>query len=234
MEGAKTTTMEKTLVSRKRKQTEIQDIVSAKKFYTSSTPKKDSSMMQDKEDSVSLSSYKFVYARTEDPADTIVLRSISPDCLESLQCYGTKGKENIKHMFLAVLKLIGTTSAEEILLKTKYLTYLQINACFELANEMKEDIDDMEFETTIKESSNSNIFTYVQLPNMDRVGITTTKFPQICFLSNTENEQRTGIFLFFNEILKLLKYVNSKFEFAQHKFFVNRKQNPCNFKDDFF
>ena len=78
---------------------------------------------------------------------------------------------------MAVLKLIGTTSAEEILLKTKYLTYLQINASFELANEMKEDIDDVEFEITTKESSNSNIFTYVQLPNMDRVGIKTTKFP---------------------------------------------------------
>ena len=146
--------------------------------------------MQDKKDSVSLSSYKFVYARTEDPADTIVLRSISPDCLESLLCYGTKGKENIIHLFLTVLKLIGTTSAEEILLKTKYLTYLQINASFELANEMKEDIDDVEFEITTKESSNSNIFTYVQLPNMDRVGIKTTKFPQICFLRNIENEKR--------------------------------------------
>ena len=79
-------------------------------------------------------------------------------------------------MFLAVLKLIGTTSAEEILTKTKYLTYLEISACFELINEMKEDINDMEFETFTKESSNSNIFTYVQLPNMDRVGITTTNF----------------------------------------------------------
>ena len=151
-----------------------------------------------------------------------------------MQCYGTKGKENIRNLFLAVLKLIGTSSAEEILMKTKYLTYLQIHACFELANEMKEDIHEIKFETTTKESSNSNIFTYVQLPNMDRVGITTTKFPQICFLRNSENEQRTGIFLFFNEILKLLKYVNSKFEFAQHKFFVNRKQIPCNSKDDFF
>ena len=225
-------TMEKTLVSRKRKQT--QDLVSAKKFYISSTPKKDSPLMQDKKDSVNLSSYKFIYARTEDPADTVVLRSISPDCLESLQCYGIKGKENIKHMFLAVLKLIGTTSAEEILTKTKYLTYLEINACFELINEMKEDINDMEFETSTKESSNSNIFTYVQLPNMDRVKITTTKFPQICFLRNSENEQRTGIFLFFNEILKLLKYVNSKLEFSQHRYFVNKRQNPCNFKDDFF
>ena len=161
MEGAKTTTMERTLESRKRKQTEIQDLVSAKKFYTSSTSKKDSPLMQDKKDSVSLSSYKFVYARTEDHADTIVLRSISPDCLDSLQCYGTKGKENIRHLFLAVLKLIGTSSAEEILMKAKYLTYLQFNACFELANEMKEDIDEIKFETTTKESSNSNIFTYV-------------------------------------------------------------------------
>ena len=66
-------------------------------------------------------------------------------------------------MFLAVLKLIGTTSAEEILTKTNYLTYLEINACFELINEMKEDIIDMEFETSTKESSNSNIFTYVCL-----------------------------------------------------------------------
>ena len=58
--------MENTLVSRKRKQT--QDLVSAMKFYTSSTPKKDSQLMQDKKDSVNLSSYKFIYARTEDPA----------------------------------------------------------------------------------------------------------------------------------------------------------------------
>ena len=79
--------------SRKRKQTDIQEFAVVKKFIHS-TPTKDSSLMQDKKDSVSLSSYKFVYARTEDPADTIVLRSISPDCLESLLCYGTKEKKN--------------------------------------------------------------------------------------------------------------------------------------------
>ena len=32
---------------------------------------------------------------------------------------------------------------------------------------------------------------------------------------------------------KLLKYVNSKFNFAQYKSFVNSKQDPCN-KDNFF
>ena len=73
--------------------------------------------------------------------------------------------------------LILQESENKPTFKTKYLTYLQINASFELPNEMKEDIDDVEFEITTKESSNSNLFTYVQLPNMDRVGIKTTKFP---------------------------------------------------------
>ena len=39
---------------------EAQDLVSAKKFYTSSTTKKDPPLMQGKKDSVNLSSYKFV------------------------------------------------------------------------------------------------------------------------------------------------------------------------------
>ena len=218
--------------SRKRKQTDIQDFAVVKKF-THSTPTKDL-LMREKKHSFSLSSHKLVYAREEDPEDTLVLRSIYPDCPEQLRRYGVKGTENIKHLFLAILKLVGTAAAEEIYSKTSYLTTVQINACFELANEMKEDIDDMEFETTSKETSSNNVFTYTHLPNKDQLGITTTKFTQLCFFKNSENGQRTGIFLFMGEIFKLLKYINSNFNFAQHKSFVNRKQDPCNFKDNFF
>ena len=92
----------------------------------------------------------------------------------------------------------------------------------------------MEFETVSKETSSNNVFTYTRLPNKDQLGITTSQFTQLCFFKNSENGQRTGIFLFFGEILKLLKYINLKYNFSQHKSFVNRKQDPCNFKDDFF
>ena len=214
--------------SRKRKQTDIQDFAVVKKF-THSTPTKDL-LMREKKHSFSLSSHKLVYAREEDPEDTLILRSIYLDCPEQLRRYGVKGTENIKHLFLAILKLVGAAAAEEIYSKTRYLTTVQINACFELIQEQKDEIEKMEFETASKETSSNNVFTYTRLPNKDQLGITTTK----CFFKNSENNQRTGIFLFFGEILKLLKYINSKYNFSQHKSFVNRKQDPSNMKDNFF
>ena len=104
--------------SRKRKQTDIQDIAVVKKFVHS-TPTKDS-LMQEKKGSFSLSSNKLVHARDEDSEDTLVIRSIYPDCSENLRCFGIKGIDNIKHLFLAVLDLIGTTSTEEIFFKPIY------------------------------------------------------------------------------------------------------------------
>ena len=218
--------------SRKRKQTDIQDFAVVKKF-THSTPTKDL-LMREKKHSFSLSSHILVYAREEDPEDTLILRSIYPDCPKQLRRYGVNGTENIKHLFLAILKLVGAAAAEEIYSKTRYLTTVQINACFELIQEQKDEIEKMEFETASKETSSNNVFTYTRLPNKDQLGITTTKFTQLCFFKNSENNQRTGIFLFFGEILKLLKYINSKYNFSQHKSFVNRKQDPSNMKDNFF
>ena len=124
--------------SRKRKQADIQDFAVVKKF-TYSTPTKDL-LMREKKHSFSLSSHKLVYAR-EDPEDTLILRSIYPDCPEQLRRYGVKGTENIKHLFLAILKLVGAAADEEIYSKTRYLTTVQINACFELIQEQKDEIE---------------------------------------------------------------------------------------------
>ena len=212
------------------RQTDIQDFTLVKSKYNS-TPNKER-MLQEKKNASSLSSYKIVYSHDEDPDNTVILRSFYPDSPESLRRYGIRGREHIDEMFFGILNLIGTTKKEEMKEKCRYLSPVQINSLFELVDEMRESIGSMEFSTRTKETSNSNWFTYTTLSNKDDIGITTTKYPQICFLKKLENGSKTGVFLFITEIFKLLKYMNSKYGFSRHPSFC--KNDILLYDDNFF
>ena len=147
----------------KRKQIDIQDFTISKKVMLS-TPNKDT-LLQEKKNSCSLRSHKIAYARDEDSTDTMNLRSFYPDSPEDLRKYGIKGLEDMKILFLSILRLIDTTDKDELILKAKYVTPAQISAVYELIKEKKEEIEELKLIATTKETSNTNVFTFVVMPN---------------------------------------------------------------------
>ena len=134
----------------KRKQTDIQDFALVKKSY-SSTPNKEK-MIREKKNAQSLSGQKLVYAHDEEPDNTMILRSFYPDSSEELRRYGIRGEENIESLFLGILHLIGETEKEEIKKKSRYVTAVQINALYELVDEMKKRINKQGFSIRSKEA----------------------------------------------------------------------------------
>ena len=127
----------------------------------------------------------------------------------------------IRHLILTILKLLGTATADEIYLKTKYPTHTTNWRIFRVGSRNERRNRGEGIHNDKQGDVKQQCITYINLPNKDQLGITTTKFTQI--FKNSENGQNTGIILFMDEILNLLKRVNSKFNFAQHKSFVNRK-----------
>ena len=76
------------------------------------------------------------------------------------------------------------------------VTNLQIYALYELVNEFKDSIEVMNFEPYEKTTVNGGDFTYVKIPNTNiRVGITMSKYPQICLFQDTSLDKVTEIFL---------------------------------------
>ena len=212
------------------RQTDIQDFTMVKKSYYS-TPNKEILLHQKKE-AMSLGAHKIVYVH-EDDENTLILRSFYPDAAEDLRRYGVRGVKCIKEMFLGILNLIGMTNKGELQEKCRYFNVVQINALYELVEEMADEIDTMGFINTTRETSNSNIFTYCSISNKDDIGFTKTKIPQFCFLTGTTKErQRTGIFIFMTEVFKLLKYINYKYGFSKHVSFC--KNEPSLYDDNFF
>ena len=80
------------------------------------------------------------------------------------------------------------------------MTYLQINALYELVNEFKDSIEVMNFEPYEKTTANGGDFTYEKIPNTN---ITMSKYPQLCLFQDNNNFR---IFLFLLEVNKLVKY----------------------------
>uniref|UniRef100_A0A7M5VF20 Uncharacterized protein n=1 Tax=Clytia hemisphaerica TaxID=252671 RepID=A0A7M5VF20_9CNID len=218
----------------KRKQTDIQDFGYTKKMITS-TPNKDKKISE-KKDALSLSSHKVVYARDEDPADTLVIRSFYPDAPEGLRRFGMKGVDNIKKLLLAILKLLDEVEMNEVIAHTKFLTATQVFSLYDLVDEFKEEIEEMGFDSFQKTTGSGTEFTYVTIPNTNvRVGITITKKnPQICLFQDVGPDCITGIFLFMMEIHKLIKYMNTKFQYTEHRSFLNTYRSMDDSKDNFF
>lgn len=124
---------------------------------------------------MSLSIHKMVYAHQDDPQNTIILRSFYPDSAYTLKRYEIRGEQEIQSMFLGILQLFRDEGKEIITAKNRFLSSVQVNAIFELVEEIGVEINQQDFKTIKKETSNSNIFNYVAVSKTDEVGFTTTK-----------------------------------------------------------
>ena len=215
-------------------QSDIVDFVANKK---TTTLNKDVFLKQ-KQHSLSLSMHKIVYARDDDPNDTVILRSFYAESPANFRQFGIKGKEDISILSLALLKLIDEVDRKDFLEKTRYMDKKQFKLLFSSIECKAEEIASLNFKSFSLQTKNNKEFRFLQIPTSDtpknffRIGITTTTYTEFSFFNYVDGEMINGIYLFTGEVYKLLKYLNTRFSTLNDKSFVYRTLSVD--KDDFF
>ena len=185
--------------------------------------------------SYSLASPKVVYARDQDPVDTIIVRSLYPKLDERQRIFGLKGEMYLKTLFLVLLKLLKH-DLKRLQKRVKYVTNQDFQDLGKAITEMEKSMQNlgavvhdftqgenfisMRFQTNenfvnVRLSSNSE-FPYVKLVNEDK---------ERNYLNSTS--------LFIGETINLLKYLISRFNINQADV-LKLNSNEDIFKNDSF
>lgn len=225
----------KTLTKRKQSNDEEEETSASKK------PKKEM-FMETKQHARSLSLNKMVYARDDDPEDTVIIRSFFEGSPFSFRQFGVKGLQDIENLFMAILQAIDISNQGEFMKNTKYVDKKQFEVLFSLIEENRE-----KFTFPVREilRSDGTICKFVEVSpegadedskenesNYVRIAVFTDMRTEIALSTYNHGEQTGGIYLFVSELYKLLKYLNTRFLYSLQMGFVYRTVDDLD--DNFF
>ena len=184
-------------------------------FKTTNVPKE---ILQEKKYSKSLSQQKIVYARDEDPEATCIIRSFYGG--DKFAVFGVKSYDLIRTVFLSQLKLMQVQE-QELKSKSRYVEDKHFDDVSNAWNELSS----MGYNLTVKTEKNrksNNKLTFIHIDTSSaldfktavRVGVMVNgKDPKITLFNYYNDEVTSGVYLFLSETVKLLKYMNTRFNF---------------------
>lgn len=189
-----------------------------------------------------LSKDKLIYARDGDVEDTVIIRCFYPS---KNNVFGMKGTLNIEAFFQATLKLIDVRR-ELLKQKSSYIDATTYEKMFNLCDELKlgNIFEPIEIETVEKDMG---VIRSIKIPIIQSDSISEVVRDEyykvslslcgpkatfyLCYLR--DDEIVTGIYLFTAEMIKLLRYLNSRFEIEEFSSFRETQAVGCK-TDDFF
>lgn len=174
---------------------------------------------------------KVIYARDEDPLDTIIIRNFYPEIRETTKVFGLKDLTHIRTLFLSLLMLFKLEMKS--LRKIKFARKEELEEAQKAIVEMNEDL--LELEGAVRENDEFTSIQFYTGSNYINVKASLgSNFPFI----NLCNEDRNKRFinatsLFPGEGVRLLKYLNSRFSFTYTNV-LKYKETGNVFKNDSF
>ena len=178
-----------------------------------------------------LSKTKMVYAREKDPEDTVIVKSLWPDEKTGAR-FGVKGKQSLKVLFETLIVLIHHKL--EKIITSKYvqpiiLTKLaEVGKCYttkyEIRQHVNETLNKIEYYIDFRSSSNRIVRSALSF-GVKNVTFSLKLFDDACldmddreeYMADCEEKNLCyycGISLFTAETIRLLCYLNSRFEFV--------------------
>ena len=173
--------------------------------------------MGKKEHAKSLSGSKLVYARDEDPSNTIVVRNLYPNLDEQMCVFGMKGKNHIKNVLLAILVVLRN-DLKKLKRKVKYVykdDFEDLQAAF---NEMGESMAELRVEEC-QDNVDYNVIRFQAGEGYIRLMLSIKAEHPHLIICNENKEKKfiNGMNLFISETIKLLRYLNSRFSFTEEE-----------------
>ena len=161
----------------------------------------------------SLAKAKIVYARDQDPTDTIIIRNLYPEIHQNQRIFGLKEESTMKTLFLVMLKLFQM-DLKKIQRKIKYVkkeefeelkqTITLMSNQIEVLGTVVHDLTENEDQVSIRFQAGQN-FINVKLSIK-------TDFPYIKFCNEDKDKNYiNSISLFIGESIKLMRYLNTRF-----------------------
>ena len=172
--------------------------------------------------SFSIARNKVVYARDEDPDDTVIIRCLYPQLKENNKIFGLKAYPHIQTLFLTVMKMFEINMSE-ISKKTRYVKreeFEELKLCITQLADYKL----IELSLSINRMEEEKDYTLIRFPTdngfVNVKMLLKTDYPQIVFVNETkEGEFVNSINLFIGEAIKLTRYLNSRFNFTENDTF---------------
>ena len=174
----------------------------------------DKTSFMHKKNAFSLGKFKVVYSRDEDEADTIIIRNLYAEAKENQSLFGMKGVDNVKRLFLSLVSICHDNKK-----------WIKKGAQF-LDNADLVQVTDVYLENNLYLKKLKNFIIdasyYVQFALGDdgSGGIVKVEFNRERMVFSlsfyiAEGIFRSRIYLFTNEVMKLMRYLNSRFEFSE-------------------
>ena len=189
-----------------------------------------------KSHSFSLAKEKVVYARDEDYSDTLIIRNLFPKVKEHYKIFGLKGETNIKILFFSMMTLYKN----EMKMLQKKVRFVKKEEFNELSTVIYEIEDEIQQTKTIYGISEMNDKKSIRFPTDADTYINVSlsskvHFPYITLCNEDANRQYiNSTSLFIGEGIKLLKYINTRFNFIQNAFKIKARRDEELFKSDSF
>ena len=175
-----------------------------------------------KENAFSLGKFKVVYSRDgEDAAETILVRNLYGEAKENQSIFGMKGGDNIGKLFLSMIAICHDNK-KWMKKNANYLTQADLDELTDVYEENSTKLDQLQlknFITNSLEYYQFGVATLIQIGNNNH-GIVKVEFNRerkIFSLSFyiTEGLFRNRVYLFATDMIKLMRYLNSRFEFSE-------------------
>ena len=194
-------------------------------------------IMKEKKNSFSLSKSKVAYIenvkRDDNTNGEVVLVVRDVDSTFQFSAFGVANRREIEKTFYAILATLHTH--REHLLRTHMFNIIELMTLLDGLSER--DLKNLPVIDTVHAKDIAKIVlgpaqVRLVLDNFPRVGLLTTKAVD----GGSENDIKTGIYLFVGEAIKLLKFLNTEFGFSASECLIVPARNQLQrFElDDFF
>ena len=194
-------------------------------------------LMREKFNSFSLCSSKLVYSRDVDPNDTMIIRNLYQRIAHNKRIFGLKGVQHIETLFLCLIAMFKD-SMDQLRGRIKYVRNEEFEELLKVFTRKEDRIQGLGrvlLEKKLVERGKS----IARFNGSSEIKIemnASADFPNIVLINeNHEKNTINSVSLFVGEAIKLLKYLNSRFNFTRDELL---KVQPINFEiyetDNFF
>ena len=174
----------------------------------------DKTFYMKKENAYSLGKFKVVYSREGDEADTIIIRNLYAEAKENQSLFGLKGVHNISKLFLSLIAICHDNK-KWIKKGAQFLEQGDLEEVSDVYLENTNNLDQLKNFTT-----NASEYLQFALGEDGNGGIVKVEFNRERMIFSlsfyiAEGMFRNRVYLFATEIMKLMRYLNSRFGFSE-------------------
>ena len=187
----------------------------------------------------SLASTKVVYARDQDPADTMILRNLYPKIKEHQKLFGLKEVSSIEKLFISILWLYKQ-KFKKLKKRVKNVSKQEFEEVQMVILEMEETLERTgTFAHNAIDDDGDDAASLRFKVGMNFVNVrifAKTEFPYLSLCNEDSGKKYiNSTNLFIGEGIKLLRYLNMRFNFVNTEHLKMNQRDKNLFKtDDFF